>query len=420
MLSFFFVKMREEIREISNSDIRNFNLALSYKNEGILNAYRNDIRKNSEANSSLFSLFDEAISHYRLISESYLNQSITIPLASSLDVATFRRSVLFLYPDLRMPFYFGEPRARTFSFNSAVFAEYLMGADIFEEIYSEPESHRYFETWIQDYHAPMSSRDYWPNEPMPESIMENLAEHLERIDASETADLNLLYIHLADRAFNRGNAELGISHLRKVVTERLLNSFQYTLPFFINDYSMEMVARVIAHATQHDNIDLAYNMVDVFQQEVNRSSLYGYASQMLSLQYNSKEAAVQLIDSARTEMLRLENPSVFQPNRLVLAAALMYQDPYNNGEEAFQVIKNSDNKFNAMWYFSESFGFNEEFYKGIELIPELVSSGDKLSFYYSVFHGLNSNGNIDPEWETFFNNQFLFFRKFLPYIAEGS
>ncbi|PWN05105.1 hypothetical protein [Rhodohalobacter mucosus] len=420
MLTFFFTKMREDILQKNNADDRNFRLALSYKNEGILKAFRNEIRMNPAANTSLASLFDKAITHYRRVPESYLNQSITIPLTSSLDIASYPRKHLFLFPDMRMPFYFGEPRARTFSYNSAAFPAYLIETGLFGDLYSEPDTHRYFETWMQDYHASMISRDWLFREPIASSTLEILADQLELLNAAENADLNLLYIHLADAAFHRGNAEIGLSHLRMIETDRLLNSFQYSLPFFINTHSMEMVAHAVAHATLHGEIDLAHSLVDVFQQQVNRSSLYGFASQQLSLNYRAEDAAIQLIDSARTEMLRLDNPSVFQPNRLILAAAMMYQDPENNREEAYQVIKNSGNKFNAMFYFTESHGFNEEFFEGISHIPDLVSSADRLGFYYSILHGYNINGEIGPEWEAYYNNQFVFIRRFLPYIAEGS
>jgi hypothetical protein len=98
----------------------------------------------------------------------------------------------------------------------------------------------------------------------------------------------------------------------------------------------------------------------------------------------------------------------------------MYQDPENNRDEAYLVIKNSFNKFNAMRNFSKSHGFDGEFYEGISHIPDLVSSTDRLSFYYNILHGYNTNGEIDPEWETYYNNQFVFIRRFLPYIPEGS
>ena len=420
MLTFFFTQMREELLQVNNPDVLHYGMALSYKNEGILKAFRNEVRMNTEANSTLASLFEEAVAHYRRVSDGYLNQSITIPLTSGLDLATFARKHLFLYPDLRMPFYFGEPRARTFSYNTAVFPLYLIESGIFEEMYSERETHRYFETWMQDYHASMTSRDWLFREPIAVATMETLADHLERLNASESADLNLLYLHLADGEFNHGNSEMGISHLRMIETDRLLNSFQYSLPFFINTFSLEMVAHAVAHATLHGETELAYSLVDVFQQQVNRSSLYGYASHRLSLQYRAEEAATQLIDSARTEMLRLDNPSVFQPNRLILAAALMYRDPENNRDEAYQVIKNSFNKFNAMFNFAESHGFDEEFYEGVSHIPDLVSSTDRLGFYYAILHGYNIGREIEPEWETYYNNQFVFIRRFLPYIAEGS
>ena len=44
MLSFFFAKLKEEILKIKDINERNFNLAVTLKNEGIFYAYRKEIR----------------------------------------------------------------------------------------------------------------------------------------------------------------------------------------------------------------------------------------------------------------------------------------------------------------------------------------------------------------------------------------
>ena len=86
---------------------------------------------------------------------------------------------------------------------------------------------------------------------------------------------------------------------------------------------------------------LAYSLLNVFKKEVNRSSLYAYASQLISLNEKAPESARRLLDSARKEMNRLDNPAVFQPNRHQVAMALMYLDPEKNSDEAYRTIKNS-------------------------------------------------------------------------------
>jgi len=420
MLSFFFTKIREHIQKTGDPDARNFNMALSHKDEGVMLAFRNDMRPGNPFRNEIDAHFEQAVAYYNETSEAYLRQNITISTASGLDFATYPRNHLFQFPDYRIPFYAGEPRGRIFSYNSPMFAEYLIDHELFDRVYSDRESLRYFETWIQDYHAVMSSRDLTSREPMPYETMKKIALRLEEAGADENTDLNLLYLHLADIEFSQNNPENGIASLQKVKTDRLLNSFQYTLPFFINTYSLELTAKAVANATLHGETELAGNLINVFQLEVNRSSVYAFASKQLSLRNRNETAAIQLLDSARTEMLRLDNPSVFQPNRLIYASALAYQNPVDNREEAYEAIKNSDGKFAAMFDFSLSDAFYNDLYSATNHIPELVSSNDRLLFYYRILYGANMNRTNETEWEKYRNNEFIFLRRFLPYIPESS
>jgi len=420
MLTFFFTKIREDIQKIENPDVRNFNLALSHKDEGVMLAFRNDMRPGDPFISEINSHFEKAVGYYSQTSEAYLRQNITISTNSGLDFVSYTRNHLFQFPDYRVPFYAGEPRARIFSYNSSKFTEYLIDNRLFNQIYSDRESLRVFELWIQDYHAVMSSRDWTSREPMPYESMKKIAIRLEEAGADNNTDLNLLYLHLADAEFSQNSPENGIASLQKIKTDRLLNSFQYSLPFFVNTYSLELTANAVANATLHGETELVGNLINVFQLEVNRSSIYAYASQRLSLRNENETVAIQLLDSARTEMLRLDNLSVFQPNRLIYATALTFQNPSENREAAYQTIKNSGNKFSAIFMFSLSDAFFDDLYSATSHIPELVSSSDRLQFYYFTLYGANMNRTNKTKWEKYRNNEFIFIRRFLPYIPESS
>ena len=155
------------------------------------------------------------------------------------------------------------------------------------------------------------------------------------------------------------------------------------------------------------------------QQEVNRSSLYAYASQLISLNKQSPESAQRLLDSARTEMNRLDNPAAFQPNRHQVAMALMYMDPEKNSAEAYSVIKNSFVKFEAIWRFSKSYAIHENLYKAQQQAPALISAGDKTAFLQSIAEGYNLAKPKKKEWEKFKNNELIFARRFLPFVNEN-
>ena len=249
--------------------------------------------------------------------------------------------------------------------------------------------------------------------------MDRLAAKLEERGANQTADLNILYLHLSDHAFSHDQPEKGIAYIRKMQPEKLLNAFQYKNFNFVNTYSFELVGKTIADLVVNDQFDDAYRLLNVFKKEVNRSSLYGYASQLISLSKRSPVSAQRLLDSARIEMNRLDNPAVFQPNRHQVAMALMYLDPERNSGEAYRTIKNSFNKFQAIFRFSKAYAIHQDLYEAVQQAPGLISAGDKSGFLSNIIEGLNLNEVPKKNWKKFRENETIFSRRFLPYVNES-
>jgi hypothetical protein len=417
MLAFFFTKLREEISKINDSDERNFGLAVALKNEISLNGFRNQIRGIAETENDL--RHEEAVKHYQQVAKEYLNQTMSFVGTSGADLITMPRRFLFLYPDYRVPFHPFEPRSIVQFYTSTAFIKYVLENNLFDSLYESADEFRYFELWLLDYQVLVCSRDYFMHDPMPIAVMERLASKLDERKANQSADLNILYLHLSDQAFNNQNVSNGIEYLKRVQPDKLLNAFQYKNFVFVNTYSFELVGKAIADLSANNQFDLAYTLLNVFKKEINRSSLYAYASQLITLKKQSAETAQRLLDSARVEMNRLNNPAVFQPNRHQVAMALMYIDPENNSAEAYRAIKNSDNKFEATWRFTRAFAIHGDLYKARQQAPALISAGDKSGFLASLVEGFNLVQPKKKEWEKFRANQFLFSRRYLEYINES-
>jgi hypothetical protein len=254
---------------------------------------------------------------------------------------------------------------------------------------------------------------------MPQETMNRLASKLEERNANQSADLNILYLQLSDQAFNLKEADKGIAYLKKIQPDKLLNSFQYKLLNFVNNYSFELTANAIANLIVNNQFDLAYIFLNVFKKEVNRSSLYAYASQLISLNKQSPELARRLLDSALIEKERLDNPAAAQPNRHQVAIALMYLDPEKNSGEAYRTIKNTGNKFASMSRFSKAYAVRGDLYKSLQQAPPLISTADRANFLRSSIDGFNLSQNTKKEWQKFQDNKLFFFRVFLPYINEN-
>ncbi|MCY7310651.1 MAG: hypothetical protein LH619_07725, partial [Chitinophagaceae bacterium] len=417
MLSFFFTKLREEILKINDNNEKNFNLTTALKNEGNLFAYRNEIRGTENTVSDQY--YKEALTYYQLLPKEYLKQSISVSGLAGSETITVPRRFLMLYPDYRVPFHPFEPRTLVYYYNSFSFTEYVLDNNLFDALYENTEDLRFFEMWLTDYHMFMSSRDWTLHDAIPIDKLDRLASKLEARKANQSADLNILYLHLGEQAFDLNETEKGISYCKKIQPDKLLNAFQYKNYDWVNDYSFELVGKCIADLSANNQFDLAYKLLNVFKKEVNRSSLYAYASQLISLNKQSPEQALRLLDSARIEMNRLDNPAVFQPNRHQVAMALMYQNPYKNSKEAYRTIKNSFTKFEAMWRFSKAFAIEGNLFKAQQQAPGLISPADNAGFLASIAGGFSLAKPKKEEWKKFKDNELIFSRRFLPYVNEN-
>lgn len=416
-LSFFFSKLKEEAIKIKDPRERNFNQAVYLKNEGILFAYRNEIRGDHRVATD--QLFKDAISYYEQVPKEYLDQNIFVVGSSGADQIAVLRKFLFLYPDYRVSFHPFEPRSVLQFYNSPAFIRYLLDHNLFDNLYDSNDEFRYFESWELDYQINMSFKNFLMCDPIPDSTLVQLTAKLEDRRANQSADLNILYLHLADDAFNKNEPGNGIKYLEQIQTDKLLNAFQYKLYNFVNEYSLELLGRAIANLTVNNRFDLAYKLLNVFKNKINRSSLYGYASQLVSMHQQSPAIAIQLLDSAWAEMNRLENPALFQPNRCQVAMAMMYINPEKNKDDAYRVIKNSTDKYQAIHFFSKAYAFKGDLYEAEQQMPVLVSSGDKALFLYQIIAGFNLTKPQMDNWKKFNADEFLFSRRYLPYTNEN-
>ena len=417
MISFFFNKLKEEILKIKDNNERNFTLAVILKNEGILFSFRNEIRDTVKTKTDQF--YKEAVTYYQQVPKEFLEQNISVVGTSGSDVMTMPQKFLFLFPDYRVPFHPFEPRSIIQFYYSPSFINYVMDQNLFDSLYKSADEFRYFEFWMLDYQVVMSSRDFFVQDPIPGTIMDKLSLKLEERKANQSADLNILYLHMSEQAFKQNATEKGIAYLEKIQPDKLLNAFQYKNFNFVNTYSFELVGKAIGSLSANNKFDLAYSLLNVFKKEVNRSSLYAYASQLLSLDHRSPAMAIRLLDSARAEMNRLNNPALFQPNRHQVAMALMYIDPEKYSKEAYRIIKNSPEKFQAIFRFSKAYAFHGNLYEAQHQVPSLVSTGDKAEFYRNIIEGFNLTKSKKTEWTKFKENELIFTRRYLPYINES-
>ena len=412
MLAYFFTKLKEQAAKITDSNERNFNLAIILKNQGISVAYREDMRGFAYKDTNQY--FKEAVDHYLLVAKEYVNQPISVAGSNvGAKVITQPRKFLFLYPDYRVSFESFEPTGGYYYYQSSAFITNILEQKLFDTLYKSPDDLRFFEFWLFDYQEYINNRVFNLRVPMPYSTMERLAAKLEERNANQTADLNILYFNLSDQSFKMGEDDKGIAWLKKVQTSKIINPLYQKGRIAFN-----LVANAVTNLAANNRFDEAYTLINEYKKPTNRSSLYAYASQMITIKKQSPEMATRMLDSALVEMNK-DNPDFFQPNRPLVAIAKMFVNPGKNETSAYRTIKNSFNKFNTMVHFSKAFALKGNLYKAYHQAPSKIANEDKAIFLYYTLYGNNMTREKKVAWLKFQDNYNPFDASFLVYIDEN-
>ncbi|MEO5581817.1 MAG: hypothetical protein ABIR66_03935 [Saprospiraceae bacterium] len=419
LVDYLFKRMRKSIDGISDQDERNFSLAMAYKNEGTLRSYRRDIKENVGRDAAVDSLFYHSIEYFKLVSATYLSRNRSYVISSSADVGEVPLKYFYLYPDYFVPFHPAEPRRYLYRSLSFAFIEFIIDHHLLPELYKEKEDFKPLEFWLMNYHATSISRDYFLREAIPFNAFAKLANELENTTERDVVDMNLMYLYLGNGAFQLHLFDTAKEYYDHIRPEKVLNAFRFKGLGFLNTYSMEQYGIAISNLYSQEENAKGQILINVFKNKVNRSSLYAFASQKMLLNGMDKNHAQQLIDSAKAEMKRIDNPAVFQPNRHQIANAMMLLDPQKYEPEAQKIIKNAISKFDALIRFSFSHALKGNLYKAYLEIPDNVSDADRTFFLYQLLLGHTKALPQKDAWKKFEQNVVFANRYYLPYINEN-
>lgn len=405
-ISFFYEKFRSVIQPSSNVDERNFLMAITYKDEGITLAHHTEVVGRSYDHEKVWQAFDASMGFYNKVSERYLNETIERVTSSAADLIASPRSSLYLFPDVIASFAPLGPRDFHWNYLSASFLDYMIDKNIFGKYYDKPQSLKYIEDWLTDYHyfdggGPIFVRNHANIE-----VLIKLQTALEKQDAGSKVDLNLLYLYLGYYAFESGDQEVALSHYSKIRTENLSNIFRYKIiPGYIQAHSFLLIGKAYTCFKQNNKEQEAQRILSFFKKPANRSSLYAFAARELSEKKLTANQIQPLLDSAQAEMLRVENLNSAQPNRYRLAVSLVTNNPSGQSvQTASGIIKNQPLKFEALQRIARALSYGEELFKATEIVPGNISDADQLAFLWNILLGYGDSQPIAIEWKIFEDN----------------
>jgi hypothetical protein len=404
MISFFFAQYRKSIWEtVADVNARNFYLALSWKDEALIRLTKMKFSNETAGREELLQMFGTAVEFYTKTDKIFLDQEIIAAKFSDNDAAPIARKFLFLYPDSRtaaIPF---EPRNFYFYYTSEFFIQYLLDNNLFDQLYKEDDNLNFIFVWFESYFACMTDPAFNVRQKANTAVMMRLEKKLTQRNAL-LPQLNFINAYLGTEAYQAGNSETALLYYNKFDKDKIASLLRYS-GSDANRAVFTQVATSVTGLSGMGRFEDAYAIIKTFKNPINRSSLYAFAAIELLRKNTASPIARQLIDSAQIELTRIENLSTGQPNRVLIAHALVMQDPAKNVSEAYRTIKNIDNKFWPTLRISRSFAFHGDLYQAQQNIAENISDSDQIEFLWNILFGYADGQNVEmKDWKEFQDN----------------
>jgi energy-coupling factor transporter ATP-binding protein EcfA2 len=413
-VGYFSDKYRDAIGKATMKPaVRDFKLALSYKNEGLLKALKNELRMESSQEPER--LYDKALALYETVDPDYLKETIRIIGQGQSDFITVSNSFLFTFPDYRTQFHPFEPRSQHGFYTSTSFINYCIQKNVLTKLYATRADVASLEDWIFVYFvANQVNPQFFFRRPVQYDVATRIEAAISANDILKSADLHLLYLQLGERAFNQGNKQDFLTWKVRFNAEPAYSSMNRQFgPRVFKAYA-EMVTGLI----HYDMPDSADHFIQRFKNPVNRSSLYAFAANQFLRRNISTEKVDALLDSAYAEIGRIENLATGQPNRSLITYALALQNDEEKLKEGYRVIKNLQQKSLPIQLICRSLGYRNELYKATQNIPAEVSDDDTAILLRNILQGYRYD-EMKPEWKEYNVNYFWFILMPIPYVNES-
>lgn len=413
-VQFFFEKYRNALGSINDREDRNYKIALSYKDEGIIQLKRLEMQGNDSLKSKYTALLDKAMELYRAANPQFLNSSISVIDVTNNDNITVARKFLFLFPDIRTPFHPNEPQLFHYFYTSGCFLNYIMDNNLFSYLYPTAEELQYFDRFFRDYGQVEPNPGYQVSNEIDYETLVALAKNLDQQGAQEVTNLDLLYLYLAREAGKRNEPDNVLYYTDKLTAEKVS---ALTLNSLDANNTFRLVADAISNLARQGEVLKAYRLVRIYDKPANRSMLYAYVATDLMRKGMPPAEANYLIDSARVELKRIVNRDNGQPSRFLIAYALALQNEKEKLNEGYAIIKNMGGKWIGILRMCRALGYRGQFFEAIENIPDNISDVDYANFLFNILSGYNEGrgSEISASWKQFDDNNELLFNHYIIY-----
>ena len=367
------------LKEIKEPSEREFQLAISSKRKAMfMHKYWFD-RQMTVDEMKLDNWLKEALEHYSRIDASYLDGEIPSTLiyfGDGVRTTDVSRKNLFIYPDYRDGWF-------SDTYHSDYFFKYLQKKGLLTELYKSGADLQSMHFWIA------KALEVWPFPPpktldndyvLPDEVFNNIISFVDKHPSGKEFDKNLLYLILANRAFQKGDTENGMKYFNQFDQLHIARSsdrYEYIeKTFFLN-----MMNQLSLHLAALGKTDEARKMAENFSKNEEKVFSYIYMAERVYKQ-NASPTAFVYMDSAFSKSRKVNFTDIPREldsrYNLILLLSRIGSEPINI--KALEILRDipENDKFDAVFALVLGVANEGNFYRARTSIPGTLTESQDL------------------------------------------
>jgi energy-coupling factor transporter ATP-binding protein EcfA2 len=371
------------IRSIQDPDERNYLLAANKKRHAMFDhKYAFDRGIDPDFNK-LNTYLDEALTHFRNVSDAYLNEPvpITVPyFGEGVRSRQYQRRELFIYPDY-MEGWFSK------TYHSDLFFNFIDRNNLFEEFYRTPDELDMIHLWLAKAYEKKPFMQYmkFENEyPLSNQVHSRILSLIEGHSECDTFDLNLLSLIMANDDFENGNSDSAMIHYNrfdKANYQVSRDRYEYIETTFFMNQMKDLAVNLAVNGFHEEAAEIA----EMFEREHEKAYAYTFMAENIYI-HNPAPSTFVYLDSALTKASRINfsqfdfgvNTQIDIRHNLVLLLSRIGGRELNriSSDIIREVIEQT--KFRSLA--SRVYGVSEEgnFYRAYTAMPPTLTENEEL------------------------------------------
>jgi hypothetical protein len=271
---------------------RNYDLAVNEKRKAMfIDKYDFDRRIEPDT-ASLNKILLDAVDHFRQVDGKFLDEKISVTLPYYLDgirKREYRRRDLFIYPDY-MEGWFSN------TYHSDLFFNFIDQHKLFREFYTTPEEAGYINLWVAKAYnlSPLQENNSFDNDyPLKDETLKRIVALSSELPQGGSLDLNLIYLMLTNRAFDRNDTSEAMKYYHQFNKENFSASrdkYEYLEKTFFLNQLKDLCVNLALAGDQEE----ATNLAEKFEQNHEKAFAYIFSAEKVYMKRKDPVAFVYL------------------------------------------------------------------------------------------------------------------------------